>query len=259
MEEWSDPVAKGYFLLSSSIQVPLILIAYLTFSIWIGPAIMRNRKPLGLTRVLQIYVGRVNVFCDFPKSRTDLEHLKCVRLHWFYFLFKLLDCMDTIFFVLRKKNNHVTFLHLYHHSSMLIVSWLFKKNNHVTFLHLYHHSSMLIVSWLFAKFIPGPLTGPLGVINSLVHAFMYFYYFLASFGTKYEKYLTKWKINLTRLQIAQFMLVTVQGVIVLLLDCSNKTIPILEVVQGCVFTYLFVKFYIRTYMVKKPALQKKNE
>jgi len=29
-----------------------------------------------------------------------------------------------LFFVLRKKNKQVTFLHLYHHLGMMIVSWI---------------------------------------------------------------------------------------------------------------------------------------
>lgn len=44
-------------------------------------------------------------------------------LWWFYFS-KCLEMLDTIFFVLRKKNNQVSFLHVYHHASMFPLWWI---------------------------------------------------------------------------------------------------------------------------------------
>lgn len=35
--------------------------------------------------------------------------------------------MDTIFFVLRKKFNQVSFLHMYHHSAMVIFTYTYLK------------------------------------------------------------------------------------------------------------------------------------
>lgn len=37
------------------------------------------------------------------------------RLSYLYFILKIIDYLDTIFFILRKKNEHVSFLHVYHH------------------------------------------------------------------------------------------------------------------------------------------------
>lgn len=62
------------------------------------------------------------------------------RLIWAYFLLKLLDLMDTIFFVLRKKQTQVTFLHLYHHVGILMGAWgavKYLPGGHVTFLGTY--------------------------------------------------------------------------------------------------------------------------
>lgn len=50
---------------------------------------------------------------------------------------KILDLLETIFFVLRKKQNQVTFLHVYHHMGMVMGSWIATKylaGGHVTFL-----------------------------------------------------------------------------------------------------------------------------
>ena len=41
----------------------------------------------------------------------------------FYFS-KLVEFMDTIFFILRKKNSQITFLHVYHHVTMPFIWWI---------------------------------------------------------------------------------------------------------------------------------------
>jgi len=59
---------------------------------------------------------------------------------WVYFLLKIFDLVDTIFFVLRKKQNQVTFLHVYHHAGIVLGSWIAVKylpSGHVTFLGTY--------------------------------------------------------------------------------------------------------------------------
>lgn len=40
-----------------------------------------------------------------------------------YFLAKLTELLDTVFFVLRKKDKQITFLHMYHHTVMPMISW----------------------------------------------------------------------------------------------------------------------------------------
>lgn len=95
---------------------------------------------------------------------------------YLYFVAKLTELLDTIFFVLRKKDKQVTFLHIY------------------------HHTCMCMLSWGGVKYYPGGHGLFLGFINSFVHIIMYTYYFLATFGPKYEKYLW-WKKYITVLQM----------------------------------------------------------
>lgn len=50
---------------------------------------------------------------------------------------KLLDLLDTAFFILRKKQQQVSFLHVYHHTGMAFGSWAatkFLPGGHITFL-----------------------------------------------------------------------------------------------------------------------------
>ena len=43
---------------------------------------------------------------------------------WWYSLSKVVEFMDTVLMVLRKKQSQVTFLHVYHHASILNVWWI---------------------------------------------------------------------------------------------------------------------------------------
>lgn len=95
-----------------------------------------------------------------------------------YFLAKITELLDTVFFVLRKKNNQITFLHMY------------------------HHTVMPMISWGVTKYYPGGHGTFIGVINSFVHIIMYFYYMMSAMGPQYQKYLW-WKKYITTLQLVR--------------------------------------------------------
>lgn len=50
--------------------------------------------------------------------------LKIVGAIWWYYFSKLIEFLDTIFFILRKKEKQLTFLHVYHHSTMFVLWWI---------------------------------------------------------------------------------------------------------------------------------------
>lgn len=89
---------------------------------------------------------------------------------WLYYIIKFFELLDTIFLMLRKKDNQLSFLHVY------------------------HHSTMFIFSWLGTKYVPGGSAFLPILINSAVHVIMYFYYTLAAMRCskifKYKKYVT---------------------------------------------------------------------
>lgn len=112
---------------------------------------------------------------------------------YLYFLNKITDLMDTVFFTLRKKSSQVTFLHLFHHTLMPVISWWVSlkalKNRKC-----YHFCRIMV------KYIPGGhITFP-GFLNTFVHIFLYGYYFLAGCGPEVQKYLG-WKKYITKLQL----------------------------------------------------------
>nr|CAD7451027.1 unnamed protein product [Timema bartmani] len=98
------------------------------------------------------------------------------RACWCYMICKVVELLDTVFFVLRKKNNQISYLHLH------------------------HHTLMPVCSWIGVKFLPGGHGTLLGVINSFVHIIMYSYYLFAGLGPQFQKYLW-WKKHLTTMQM----------------------------------------------------------
>ena len=91
------------------------------------------------------------------------------------------------------------------HRSYLFFSFqiffiLRKKNNQVTTLHVIHHGIMPFSCWIGVKFAPGGHGTFSGLLNTFVHIIMYLYYMIAAMGPNYQKYIW-WKKYLTALQM----------------------------------------------------------
>ena len=93
--------------------------------------------------------------------------------HIFY-LSKIFEFMDTLLIILSNSIRRLTFLHVYHHATVVVMCYI-----------SLHTSQSLF---------PGVI-----VINSSVHVIMYFYYFLCALGIR-----PKWKKFVTDCQIMQF-------------------------------------------------------
>lgn len=96
------------------------------------------------------------------------------RATYFYFITRFIEFADTAFFVLTKKFDHVSALHVIHHSVVPICTWLgftLSPNGHGTLSTL---------------------------ANSGVHVLMYGYYAAAALGPKVRPWLW-WKKYLTQL------------------------------------------------------------
>lgn len=120
-------------------------------------------------------------------------------------------CVVQVFFILRKKNSQLTFLHVYHHATMIFNWWAGVKyvaggQCESTPTHQEHILTHTVCSracdtetlYLSIAFL-------IGLINSLVHVVMYLYYGLAAFGPSMSKYLW-WKRYLTSLQLVSICL-----------------------------------------------------
>lgn len=63
--------------------------------------------------------------CEPTNFAADPVGMYVVYVGYCYFILKLIDFFDTVFFILRKKLAHVSFLHVYHHVMTSIVAYIF--------------------------------------------------------------------------------------------------------------------------------------
>ncbi|XP_050684010.1 elongation of very long chain fatty acids protein F-like [Leptidea sinapis] len=244
-----DPLATWSFG-ETSLGLFCVLFVYLDLVLKILPAYMKDREPYKLKRLLTLY----NAFQVAFSGYVVILYAKYIYQHGIittrcpkgddlkavisdikpYFIAKHIDLLDTVFFILRKKQDQVSFLHIYHHSAMVAWTW---------YHYLYHPCDHFVV---------------VGLINSLVHVALYAYYGLSSLGPEYSKY-TWWKKHLTKVQLIQFMLVISN------LYYQQKLTPCpipAEFHYFCTFLIasffcLFLNFYFRRYGNRK-ILEKIN-
>ena len=115
------------------------------FVVWYaGPAFMKHRQPYDIKLLMITYnlfqtllslwlfqkasyfwlSGRYNWICqpvDYSRSK---DGMLAVDMTWWFFFSKLIDTIDSLFFVLRKKWAHLSNLHVFHHGIMPFTSWL---------------------------------------------------------------------------------------------------------------------------------------
>lgn len=145
------------------------------------------------------------------------------RLQYFVFLHyisKYIDFADTLFIILRKKNNQLSFLHIYHHSTIPLI-W---------------------GGLLYAGHGNG--TAAFGaLINSIIHMIMYSHYFYTSLG--YHNPLKKY---ITQAQMMQFALCFLHSIIVLFWETIvPQKLAITQMLYHIQMLYLFNKFYAKSY------------
>lgn len=72
---------------------------------------------------LQVPLGTHSDFANILFIFLSPSLSQVINVLWWYYFSKLIEFMDTFFFILRKNNHQITFLHLYHHASMLNIWW----------------------------------------------------------------------------------------------------------------------------------------
>ncbi|XP_059145002.1 elongation of very long chain fatty acids protein 4-like [Physella acuta] len=246
--EQREPLCYGYPFMDSPVAL-LTTVALYLLVVWQGPKFMQNRKPMNLKVPIILYnitmviissiicfggmfgiynLGGFKVFCEGSgDTRTIPDELLIfyyVNLGWLFFVSKMIEFLDTVFFILRKKNNQVTFLHVY------------------------HHTSMCMFTWVGLNFFTGGNNIAYGVVNSFIHVVMYSYYALAAFGPHMRKYLW-WKKYLTKMQIGQFLILIVYVSWNEMYGCGfSRTFVLITLAYICTVLLLFINFYVRAYL-----------
>lgn len=72
--------------------------------------------------------GEIQIIGCYPPDYTINERsVRMAKYIWYTMLLKMTELIETLFFALRKKNNQISFLHVYHHVTTLIASWVITK------------------------------------------------------------------------------------------------------------------------------------
>ncbi|XP_055374713.1 elongation of very long chain fatty acids protein 7-like [Condylostylus longicornis] len=244
----SDPRMNDKFLMGSPIPVLIFIFLYLKFVLDWGQKFMKDRKPFEVDRLIILYniiqiawnlelfikafrytygLGGYSFTCQPVDTSTSGSAMIIADGVHSYVLIKFFDCLDTVFFVLRKKNKQITFLHVY------------------------HHAGVLALAWSACKVYPGGQTVFTGFLNTFIHVIMYSYYLYAVLNPN-EKNIW-WKKYLTQMQIVQFFLICACfTALIIVPDCGYpKWGAIFVVPQNLFLMIMFTDFYIKSYYRRK--------
>lgn len=244
-EMFHNPQFNKYTLLNGGPWIVCSLIGvYLYFVLKFGPKLMENRQPYSLKPLMRVYnfsmvvlnaylFYETSILLNFGRNSWGCDRAiqplgdESIPIIWLVLVSRFFDFFDTVFFILRKKFSHVSFLHVFHHAVVPIGFWVGIK------FAWYH----------VCCFVP--------YLNLIVHVIMYTYYGLSTFGPWMHRYLW-WKKHLTSIQISQFLIALVHSLQPLYLQkCTFPAIFVMGQTLGALlFLWLFISFYINAYVMK---------
>lgn len=169
---------------------------------------------------MQAYMAGYSIL---PCNPFNQENPPITRILYIFYLSKILDFLDTVFIILEKRWKQLSFLHVYHHTSIFLFYWL---NINVG----YDGDVYLTI-----------------VLNGFIHTVMYSYYFV-SLHTKD----IWWKSALTMCQMIQFVVMNAQALYLMLTGCQNYPANITNAYLYYIVSLLvlFAHFFVMSYMVR---------
>ncbi|KAH9751731.1 Very-long-chain 3-oxoacyl-CoA synthase [Citrus sinensis] len=204
----------------------------------IGPHILKPITAVhNLTLLLLSLVMAVGCTLSIVLHSPDLRHTLCFPptispsgplffYAYIFYLSKILEFLDTLLIILSNSIQRLTFLHVYHHATVVVMCYL----------------------WLQTKQSLFPIAL---VTNASVHVIMYGYYLLCVMGLR-----PKWKRLVTDCQIVQFVFSFVVSVLMLYyhftgFGCSGILGWCFNAVFNASLLPLFVNFHSKSYAKKK--------
>lgn len=159
-----------------------------------------------------------------PCQPLNFENPPMAKVLWLFYISKILDFMDTFFIVMGCKWRQLSFLHVYHHTTIFLFYWLNLQVN-------YDGDIYLTI-----------------VLNGLIHAMMYTYYFVSL-----HTHNIWWKSFLTLGQMIQFCIMITQALILTIGGCDAGYPPkVIKVYCGYIMSllFLFAQFFNNSYVKK---------
>lgn len=235
--------------MSSLIPLIFICIIYDRIIRYEGLELMKNQKPWKLKTFVRLYNGYQVVACSYfiwkffqlgfsfkkiveNENFEEKYHEEFVVTFWWLLMLRLSEFIETFTFVLRKKNNQISILHIYHHVAIVLLGYLSFK----------WALSMVLICIV--------------IINSAVHVIMYSYYFFSTFETL-KPCTNRIKHYLTAIQIVQLL-----SFLMISISCSsnlcgtNIFLYTLLNIALLILISLFVSFYFSNFI--SLATDKKN-
>lgn len=246
----TDPRTRGWILVEHPLLLLSITAAYLAFVVKIGPKLMEKRQPFKLTALMTFYniaqiIACILVFYNLVSNGIlsgnplackpldlsfDEKPYNIAVIMWVNIFVKFIEFIETIVFVLRKKQNQVSGLHLY------------------------HHVSTAFFSWLTARYGAGGTGAYVITLNYFIHILMYTYYLVSIYvSPAMQKKLAKLKQTLTMMQMIQFWLMVLNCIQSFTVEeCkSYRFISFLFIPNILYIFFMFKDFYTRSYLKKK--------
>ncbi|XP_023015132.1 very long chain fatty acid elongase AAEL008004 [Leptinotarsa decemlineata] len=245
LEKNADPRVKHWTLMGSPVPTLVIIAIYLALILVILPAYMKNRKPFNLKTTIKCYnvfqilscifiiytmytagwaQGEIKFGCAPVDYSNNPNPVKLLGAFYWIYLLKMVELIETVFFILRKKSNQVSPLHIY------------------------HHASTYLLTYIGCKFVGGGMASFPVMVNSFIHVLMYTYYYLSSLGPEWQKKLAPWKPRLTIAQMLQFTLLIFHALTALPSSCKIPKQFLLIYLPNVVIIYkMFYDFYMKSY------------
>ncbi|XP_011882173.1 PREDICTED: elongation of very long chain fatty acids protein AAEL008004-like [Vollenhovia emeryi] len=249
--ELSHPSCRDWLFVSSPFPLLLITVGYLYCVLYAGPRYMKNRTPFKLRTIILIYdviqilanlwllklqfeAGCFVILTELTVKNCWTQYASIIdasKWHitgWYGLLLKIFDYIETCIFVLRKKQNQVSVLHVYHHVS------------NVTFV------------WINFKYFVDVRTAYVSIVNCTVHVIMYMYYFISAWSPNLQRMMSPIKPFITTLQMVQFLCFLY--FLLQFLTCEvPRGVVLLFTVNIFIFLYLFYDFYKKSYTAKQKS------
>ena len=141
-----DPRSSQLPFMSNPYATICLSILYLV-GVKVGMVYMNDRKPFKVEKVLVWYnlflvslncwifikggihgwFGKYNIFCQICDTAESSDNLAMVLTSWLFFISKFIEFADTAFFIIRKRFDLVTKLHLIHHAILPVSCWFTVK------------------------------------------------------------------------------------------------------------------------------------
>ncbi|XP_075547127.1 very long chain fatty acid elongase 7-like isoform X2 [Dermacentor variabilis] len=246
-----DRRSEGWFLTGSATPLMALLAFYVYVVKVLGPRAMKGRTPFHIQPLVLVYNLFMVLNCAFflaefvrlafvengyslmlQEVDTSMRPatLRLVSLSWWYYMFRIFEFTETVFFVLRKKFGQVSGLHVFHHC---VIAWNM---------------------WICVTYGAQAQTIFVTCMNTLVHLVMYSYYFLAALGPCAQPFLW-WKRYLTQVQLVQFVVLMVHNSLPLFFAGHFvRPFSAILVIEGLIFFAWFSAFYLGTYRRSKASV-----